>query len=98
MKSREEILKTTAVADSRRDTDEVHEETGAYGDTPLLTEMDRHELIERLKKEMRKAAEDLEFEQAARIRDRIRNLVLEKENRKTNRVSRKVAKTAKNHF
>ena len=98
VKSREEILKTTAVADSRRDTDEVHEEIGAYGDTPLLTEMDRHELIERLKKEMRKAAEDLEFEQAARIRDRIRNLVLEKENRKTNRVSRKVAKTAKNHF
>ena len=82
VKSIEEIMKTTAVADSRREPEVVHEEEEVY-----LTELDRHELVERLKKEMREAAEELEFERAAKLRNRIRNLVLAKEKPKNKRVS-----------
>lgn len=95
VKSKEDILKATVVADSKGEAEVIHDEGGEYGDTLLLTDLDRHERIEQLKREMRKAAEDLEFERAARLRDRIRNLVLAKEKPKMKSVSRKGAKPYK---
>ena len=46
----------------------------AGGDVAPLTAEDTAALALRLEKEMRRAARDLEFEQAAELRDRIRAL------------------------
>jgi len=69
-KSVEEILKTTSVADVR----------GKYKTKKNVRQydyMDRYtglQLIEQLEKEMKKAAENLEFEKAAQLRDEIQKL------------------------
>ncbi|MCK4892323.1 MAG: excinuclease ABC subunit UvrB [Calditrichia bacterium] len=69
-KSVEEILKTTSVADIR----------GKYKTKKEIRQfdyMDRftgQQLLEQLEAEMKKAAENLEFEKAARLRDEIKNL------------------------
>ncbi|MCK5453814.1 MAG: UvrB/UvrC motif-containing protein, partial [Calditrichia bacterium] len=69
-KSVEEILKTTSVADIR----------GKYKTKKEIRQfdyMDRftgQQLLEQLEEEMKKAAENLEFEKAARLRDEIKNL------------------------
>jgi excinuclease ABC subunit B len=69
-KSVEEILKTTSVADIR----------GKYKTKKEIRQfdyMDRftgQQLLEQLEMEMKKAAENLEFEKAARLRDEIKNL------------------------
>jgi excinuclease ABC subunit B len=89
VKSREEIMQATAVADSRGEKDFASDGSEAYEDSKILTEMDRHELIEHLKKEMKKAAEELEFEEAAKLRNRIRKLVLSKSKSKAKRIQRK---------
>jgi len=65
-KSVEEILQATAVADSRLQIAESTPESRDYA-----AEMDTEELIAHLEKEMAKAAENLEFERAAEIRDEI---------------------------
>ena len=65
-KSEEEILQATAVADSRLQIAESAPEPRDYA-----AEMDTEERIAHLEKEMAKAAENLEFERAAEIRDEI---------------------------
>jgi excinuclease ABC subunit B len=95
VKSREEIMQATAVADSKGEKAFTSDGSDAYEDSKLLTEMDRHELIEHLKKEMKKAAEELEFEEAAKLRDRIRKLVLLKSKSKSKKIHRKTERIRK---
>jgi excinuclease ABC subunit B len=66
VKSVEEIRFTTAVADARdRKEPRVAEALSAYGG------LEPEALVERLEAEMKSAAEQLDFEQAARIRDEL---------------------------
>ena len=65
-KSVEEILQATAAADSRLQIAESAPEPRDY-----VAEMDTEERLAHLETEMAKAAENLEFERAAKIRDEI---------------------------
>jgi excinuclease ABC subunit B len=67
-KTTEEILATTRVADVRHKTPQVAEPIIEYGT------MDKEDLVERLSKEMKTAAANLEFERAAIIRDEIKRI------------------------
>lgn len=64
-KSKEEILGTTSVADNAK----VSEEKEEY-----LSEFEKIEKIENLEKLMRSLSKNLRFEEAAKVRDRIRRL------------------------
>ncbi len=66
VKTTEQVLQTTAVADAK----------GSEADGELLTAEgeDRVELLIRLQKEMENAAQNLEFERAAKLRDKIKEL------------------------
>ncbi|MEO0025960.1 MAG: excinuclease ABC subunit UvrB [candidate division WOR-3 bacterium] len=66
-KTTEQVLGTTAVADAR-DAEE------AENNWQVAEDGDRMELLLRLEKEMQQAAQNLEFERAAKLRDRIREL------------------------
>jgi len=68
-KTADEIMRTTSVADVRKNLPQVAEPEITYGDT-----LSREELIERLEKEMRSAAANLEFERAAILRDEIKHI------------------------
>lgn len=70
-KTREEILGTTIVAsrDGEQYISEMHEDDEKY-----LSKIDKLDLMRKLEKEMKKLAEELKFEEAARLRDRIRRL------------------------
>jgi excinuclease ABC subunit B len=76
-KTVDEIMASTAVADVKAFRDEkidrakilVAEKLRRY-----LTKDQRNDLIEELRKEMKTAAKDLEFERAARLRDEIERL------------------------
>jgi len=71
VKSIEEVMRQTAVADSRaRPGDDIPEHLPEV----LHPEQDPDEMIARLEKEMLEAAEKLEFELAASLRDRILEL------------------------
>ncbi len=65
-KSYEQVLKTTVVADAKTDEEELEFEEFA--------EADKIKLLERLTAEMKKAAANLEFEKAAKIRDKIKEI------------------------
>jgi excinuclease ABC subunit B len=66
VKSVEEIRFSTTVADARRDaTEAVAESIASYQD------LSPEELVEVLEREMRDAAEALDFERAARLRDEL---------------------------
>ena len=67
-KSAEEILAATSIADVRHRLQKIAEPEIDYGN------LDRAELLERLEKEMRSAAANLEFERAAAIRDEIKSI------------------------
>lgn len=84
-KTYEEIMSTTIVADSKPKSDSRKKKReGEYGKTSLsvvtdplfkqITKEQRKELIEQLRREMREAAKDLEFERAAELRDEIDRL------------------------
>jgi excinuclease ABC subunit B len=73
VKSIEQVLQQTAVADSRRAEEEPPEELPEAAGAPA----DRRAMIERLEKEMLGAAERLEFELAASLRDKIFELEME---------------------
>jgi len=73
-KSMDEIMRTTAVADSAR-ADEIAPDRRRYGDEFNL--QDKGMVIELMKREMLKAAENLQFEQAAKLRDEIQKLEIE---------------------
>ena len=71
-KSVEQVRFITRVADARegreerqRDARRVAERTASYGNE------DRATTVERLEREMREAAADLDFETAARLRDQL---------------------------
>jgi len=77
-KTTEEILATTTVADVR-DTKEQAKTRKPYhvvaeSIIKYLSKDQRRDLIEELKKEMHKAAKDLEFERAAKMRNEIQRL------------------------
>ncbi len=75
-KTTEEVLASTAVADVRggKDTQRARMPQVAESVVRYLTKEQRNDLIEELKKEMRNAARDLEFERAAEMRDEINRL------------------------
>ncbi len=68
-KTAEEIMRSTAVADIRKSIPKVAEVKVSYGD-----KLSREDLLERLEKEMRIAAVNLEFERAAVLRDEIKRV------------------------
>jgi excinuclease ABC subunit B len=53
---------------------EIGKKTKGDGKREKLTPMERQKLIERLTEEMKEASRMLEFEKAAYLRDRIRDL------------------------
>jgi excinuclease ABC subunit B len=69
-KTVDEILRTTSVADSRAKY-KVKKEIRQFDPVDRLT---GQQLVEKLEKEMKAAAENLEFEKAARLRDEIKQL------------------------
>jgi excinuclease ABC subunit B len=67
IKTAEEILKATSVADSRQEPEELVE--GGPGGVSY------EEMVAALERDMLKAAENLEFEKAASLRDRIEDVL-----------------------
>jgi len=68
VKTTEQVLGTTAVADAKKDE-------GTNDEQFLMTDgKNRMELLLRLQKEMELAAQNLEFERAAKLRDKIKEL------------------------
>ncbi len=79
IKSVDEIRFSTAVADVRERQSSVRERIASYEDlTP-------DELVEVLEREMREAAEGLDFERAARRRDELFEVKAKLESRRTDR-------------
>ncbi len=74
-KTTEEVLASTAVADVKasRDARREREKPPMIADSIVkyMTREQRQDLLEELRKEMRNAAKDLEFERAAELRDEI---------------------------
>ena len=69
----EDIKLTTTVADKSADS---HQEDGVIIDYTTLDDIEAKASLESLKRKMLKCAKDLQFEQAAILRDQIR--VIEK--------------------
>ncbi len=82
-KTVEQVLAATAVADvkSRRDARQAQSRVSVVSDTVIryLSREQRADLIGELRQEMRKAAQDLEFERAAELRDEIDRLEAKQE-------------------
>jgi excinuclease ABC subunit B len=78
LKSMEEVLASTSIADVKaaRDGRRDREEMPKVAESVMryLTVDQKKDLLEELKKEMRNAAKDLEFERAAELRDEIQRL------------------------
>ncbi len=83
VKTVDQVMRTTAVADSR-EPKKVGERQEEYS-----TWIEGMELIAKLEREMREAASLLEFERAAALRDRVRALKKEIEERKKGRKRRR---------
>jgi excinuclease ABC subunit B len=77
-KSFDEIMHSTAIADIKAKRDERQQQKKpklvAEPILRFMTKEQKQELIEQLRKEMREAAKDLEFERAAQLRDEIARL------------------------
>jgi len=77
-KTVEEVLAATVVADVRSGRDERRQQArtpiAADNIVRYLTKEQRHDLIEELRKEMKNAARNLEFERAAELRDELERL------------------------
>ena len=71
VKSVDEVMRATSVADAKK-LEKVGEEDEDY-----LTDIDRLEAIDRLRQEMKQVADELEFEKAAKLRNRIRKIEAE---------------------
>lgn len=78
VKTAEEIMASTAIADVRSDAEEktrrLQEASVAEPNQRYLTDQQKRELVDRLTKEMYEAAKDLDFEKAAELRDEIHRL------------------------
>jgi len=68
-KSMDDILHSTAVADSLQEKDAFQPKTKRKGID--FDQLDKQLALEMMRKEMLEAADDLEFEQAAKLRDEI---------------------------
>ena len=78
-KSKDAILQQTKVADSKKSTRNYYVESEEHGlaSDPVVAYMDKDEiqkLIEKSRKAMEKAAKDLDFIEAARLRDELLEL------------------------
>ena len=78
-KSKDAILQQTKVADSKKTTRNYYVESEEHGlaSDPVVAYMDQDEiekLIEKSRKAMEKAAKDLDFLEAARLRDELLEL------------------------
>jgi len=87
-KTRAQIILTTAVAgEKKKDSETLLDLEIPEG---FSSEIERIEMIEKLKEEMRKSAERLEFERAAKIRDEIRRVIRDQiKERKSSSVNKK---------
>jgi excinuclease ABC subunit B len=75
-KTREQIMMTTVVAgEKKKEENEINMELGIPQE--FTSEMERIEMIEKLRMEMKKSSERLEFEKAAKLRDEIRRIIRE---------------------
>lgn len=80
LKSKEAIMEQTSVADSKKDSKNkyyMESDTANIAADPVIAYMDEKELdkmIDRTKKLMEKAAKDLDFMEAARLRDEMLEL------------------------
>ncbi len=72
-KSREQIMMTTVVAGEKKKEEEINLELEIPQE--FTSEIERIEMIEKLRIEMKKSAEQLEFEKAAKLRDEIRRII-----------------------
>ncbi|MBN1694684.1 excinuclease ABC subunit UvrB [candidate division WOR-3 bacterium] len=72
-KSREQIMMTTVVAGEKKKEEEINLEFEIPHE--FTSEIERIEMIEKLRNEMKKSAEQLEFEKAAKLRDEIRRII-----------------------
>jgi excinuclease ABC subunit B len=72
-KSREQIMMTTVVAGEKKKEEEINLELEIPQE--FTSEIERIEMIEKLRNEMKKSAEQLEFEKAAKLRDEIRRII-----------------------
>jgi len=77
-KSVEEVMLSTAVADVKPIAMQAGESSGQSDSDRYRTKMDTADLIELLRREMLTAAENLEFEKAAELRDEIARLTGQK--------------------
>jgi len=77
-KTVEEILKATTAADAKASPSAELARLVKDSRRDLMTEWEREEIIERMETEMKRAAEALEFERAASLRDEINRLKGEK--------------------
>ncbi|MCH7573732.1 MAG: excinuclease ABC subunit UvrB [Candidatus Marinimicrobia bacterium] len=77
-KSVDEIMISTSVADARTTPRKVSEERAPY-ELGSLGEEDRAYTLDLLRREMKRTAENLQFEEAARLRDEIVRLEKEQE-------------------
>jgi len=75
-KTREQIMMTTVVAgDKKKEENEIMIELEIPNE--FSSEIERIDMIEKLRFEMKQSAERLEFEKAAKIRDEIRRIIRE---------------------
>jgi len=87
-KTREQIMLTTAVAGEKKKDSEIMIDLEIPEE--FSSEIERIEMIEKLKEEMRQSAEKLEFERAAKIRDEIRRIIRDQiKERKSSSVNKK---------
>jgi excinuclease ABC subunit B len=77
-KTFEEIMATTTAADAKASASAKLANLVKQSRLDFMADWEREELIERLEKEMQKAAQALEFEKAARLRDELNRLKGEK--------------------
>jgi excinuclease ABC subunit B len=74
-KTREQIMMTTVVAGEKKEKEKI--EIDFEIPKEFHSEIERIEMLEKLKEEMKKSAESLEFEKAAKLRDEIRRIIRE---------------------
>jgi excinuclease ABC subunit B len=90
-KTKEQIMMTTMVAEEKKKEDEIKIDLKIPKE--FYSEIERIEIIEKLREEMKKSAESLEFEKAAKLRDEIRRIIHEQvKERKSSTLNKKSVK------
>jgi excinuclease ABC subunit B len=90
-KTKEQIMMTTMVAEEKKKEHEIKIDLEIPKE--FYSEIERIEIIEKLREEMKKSAESLEFEKAAKLRDEIRRIIHEQvKERKSSTLNKKSVK------